>query len=252
MADHSFSETPKPTPKRERKDRTGDYPNVPESPTEPGRELEVRLKAPGWQGANVIGIFILLLLCSGCFVLPIGGLVQGGGLSASGTGLGWLGLGVVLLGLWAYLVWLLVQQFRQTALGKPLVELSAHPLRPGVAYQLLFRWADVPPLDNLSVRLVCTEEVNYQQGTDTRTESAIVFSDSLWVLGGEDTDGEMSLPAAVRCPLPVPGGAMHSFHAPDNKVKWAIQVIGQFERWGAFDHQFPVTVYPPESSKAKS
>jgi hypothetical protein len=248
MPPSSFSDKP------ERGRRTGwkaDYPNVPKpAPSSPGQQLAVRLTAPGLMIAGILGGLVVLAVCSGFLAMPLVGLFQAG--EGGFTFSGWpLMVYVVVLALfWLLIFRYLVHQVRQSLVGKPVVEISDHPLWPGQTYRLVFHWSGAPRLQKMSLSLVCQEEARYRQGTDTQVEKKVVHVQHLWAR--HEASSDQSLPAEVPCEFLVPQEAMHSFEAKNNQVVWMIQVKGHFQRWGEFDHQFPLVVLPPRPPEART
>jgi len=154
----------------------------------------------------------------------------------------WLLVPFVLAGVWT--IYALVRQLLLTAgIGTTLLEISDHPLYPGRRYD-----AHVTQTGRLHVRwfqiqLVCQEQATYQQGTDTRTATAVVHRETVF----SQRKFDISPAAAFEAPFSfvVPAGAMHSFEAAHNAVSWALVVRGKMARWPEFERRFPLCVYPP-------
>jgi hypothetical protein len=128
-----------------------------------------------------------------------------------------------------------------TAIGPTLLEISAHPLLPGGEYRLLLSQSGRLDLRLLEVALVCREEATYRQGTNTRTEDREVCRVEVFRREGFEIRGE---PLEVECPVRVPAGAMHSFHADHNEIQWTLVVRGDLADWRPFQRSFPVIVHP--------
>jgi len=139
--------------------------------------------------------------------------------------------------------------FRQllvtTGIGPTLVEISDHPLRPRGSYEVFLSQAGRLRFRKLELSLVATEEARYRQGTDTRTETRCVHR--LPLFRREDFEIRGGEPLAVRCPLEVPAGAMHSFKSDNNALHWSLVVEGEVARWPDYRRSLPVVIYPESS-----
>ena len=118
--------------------------------------------------------------------------------------------------------WSVFHFFRQliklAGIGPTSVELSKYPLTPGNTYKLFLSQTGRVRLQLLKVELICEEHVTYNQGTDIRTETVVVFSNRLMRQRGVsltagrafETELEFELLASV----------MHSFNSTNNRVQW--------------------------------
>jgi hypothetical protein len=129
-----------------------------------------------------------------------------------------------------------------TGIGPTLVEISAHPLRPGAQYQLFVSQSGRLKMNSLEVALVCEEEATFRQGTNTRTETREVFRQP--VLRREAFEIYQGEPFESECVLSVPGGVMHSFKAAHNEIQWKLVVHGDAANWAGSLRSFPVVVHP--------
>jgi hypothetical protein len=98
--------------------------------------------------------------------------------------------------------------------------------------------------------LVCEEEVSYRQGTDTRTEKRRVHEQELYL------EQELAIDRGgsheVRRSFRLPPGAMHSFEASHNKVRWRIESEGKIPSWPDLKVHFPLIVYPPRDGGSRA
>lgn len=228
---------------------TEDYPFVPEYATitdSPGTRLAYRLaiSSPAWP---------LLWLGLGCafwnglvavFVLmAVGGFREG-------RPDWWLAAGLVPFV--AAGIGLIVYFIRQVlvigGVGPSLVEVSAHPFRPGRKYQVLLSQVGRLSLRMLELQLVCEEEATFRQGTHTRTERRCVWRRSLFSRRNFELGG--SVPFETQCEAEIPDRAMHSFKAAHNELNWKLVVKGRVVGWPEFCREFPVVVYPAAESPA--
>jgi hypothetical protein len=129
-----------------------------------------------------------------------------------------------------------------TGIGPTLLEISDQPLHPGRRYQLFLSQIGRLKLKSLDLFLVCDEETRYQHGTNTRTETRRVYEQP--VFRHAQSELRPGLPFEADCDLEVPAGAMHSFKADHNEVKWKLVVKGSAEGWPDYERSFPVVVCP--------
>lgn len=144
-------------------------------------------------------------------------------------------------------IWSVFQFFRQllklTGIGRTSIELSSYPLRPGQTYEVFLSQTARVRLKLLDVALICIEEATFNQGTDVRTESAIVYQHRLLRQRGVET--APGAPFKARFELVVPENAMHSFKSSNNRVQWKIVVTAQAKSWPRLNRNFAVSVHPP-------
>jgi hypothetical protein len=105
--------------------------------------------------------------------------------------------------------------------GRVEVEVSAHPLVPGGKIRVRVAQQGLVALRRVAVSLVCTEEVTYVAGTSTSTETKEVGRHAL----ADPDDHPGGLP--LECDCKVPADVMHSFAAPNNKIKWTVRVTAR-------------------------
>ena len=144
-------------------------------------------------------------------------------------------------------IWSVFQFFLQllklTGIGGTSIEVSGYPLSPGNTYQVSLSQTARVRLKLLDVALVCVEEATYRQGTDVRTESAVVYNHRLFRQRGVDT--APGVPFSTEFELAVPKRAMHSFKSSNNRVQWKIVVTAQAKSWPRLNRNFAVSVHPP-------
>ncbi len=152
---------------------------------------------------------------------------------------------VVATGAGMWLLYVLAGRLgRLTALGQTVVEISDHPLRPGGRYRLWVAQFGRLRLKVFRVLLICEEVAVFRQGTDQRKETQIVLAHELIRL--EDVAVEAAVPLELEEEFCIPPGAMHSFRAAHNEVRWEVVAEGLPLLWPPFRRTFPVLVYPNE------
>jgi hypothetical protein len=208
----------------------------------PGTRLAYRLPGDNILGWKLGGIITLCLLWNGIvltfFVAAINDLRIG---DPNGKVLALGLLPFTLVGLWL-LYFAGKRMYSAAGTGATRVEISAHPLMPGEAYELLVSQSGDLTMSSLSVALVCEEEATYRQGTDTRTERVPVYECEVY---RRDTIRiEPGLAFEDRCQFQLPEGAMHSFQAAHNEIRWHVVVTGEVAHKLHYQRRFPVVVHP--------
>lgn len=134
----------------------------------------------------------------------------------------------------------------QVSLGPTTVEISDHPLYPGKCYHVYVSQAGHLSMNWLQLRILCEEEATYQQGTNVRTETRPICSESVFYRS--DFAINPGVPFEHECELRVPEEAMHSFQSASNGVHWKLVISGDAAGWPTFEHTFPIIVYPCHSN----
>lgn len=134
------------------------------------------------------------------------------------------------------------QMLIHTGIGPTQVEISDHPLHPSASYQVYLSQSGRLWIRSLALSLVCEEAATYQQGTDLRTESKVVFDRQIF--RKTDFRIELGLPFEHQCTVEIPADAAHSFQSEHNAVNWKLVVRGEADAWPPFERAFPVIVHP--------
>lgn len=157
----------------------------------------------------------------------------------------WLAIGfaipLVLASLWS--IYSFIRQLlKLTGIGPTSLEISRYPLVAGETFDLHLSQPVRIPLKLVDIHLECHEEATYDQGTDTRTESKVVYRHRLFrqrnVAARRDKLFEIDFQ------LQVPERAMHSFKSKSNRVTWKIVVHGKVQGWPRIERNFAVSVLP--------
>ncbi|MGD9646068.1 MAG: DUF3592 domain-containing protein [Pirellulales bacterium] len=131
---------------------------------------------------------------------------------------------------------------RRLSLAPPIVEISAHPLRPGQSCDVLVIQAGGTKLTSYTLELVCEEQATFQQGTNTRTER---FSAASFGLASrEDFELRRGAPLELRASLQIPPDAMHSFLSVHNEIRWKLRVVARRAGLPDLERSFPLVVLP--------
>lgn len=211
----------------------------------PGTHLAYRLPMSSESSWRLLGAVLFCVLSAGvttaCVWLAIAAHVR--------ADADWL-LDISILPLGGVTAWSVSLVARQwtvsNAVGPTMIEIADHPLFPGETCELMVLQSGRLAVEWLEVTLVCTEQASYQQGTDVRSESSVVWRER--VLRCERFRIDDDQPFQRKCLATVPGGAMHSLCCPSNEIRWSIVVRGAAEGWPVFERCFPIVVYPPRTA----
>jgi hypothetical protein len=219
-------------------------PGVPQgrSVTEsPGMKLAYRLASEGSMARRALATAALALLWNAAWFVLLAIVVSGFLSGHPRWVLAFLLLPFGGIGIWAFRYFL--DALRQTAgVGATIVEISDHPLRPGMNYELFITQLGRLSLRRLRVELICEEETMFRQGTDVRIDRHVVFTKILCTERDLSIDPHRPWEQELR--LDLPADAMHSFRSAHNAVCWRITVSGDARPWPSFCLNFPVFVHP--------
>ena len=221
-----------------------DHPGVPACDNHvnsPGTQLRYRLPIESPESWTLLGFGLFAVLWNAILIL----LVVGAGLDLLGGRTDWLLIGLLVpfacVGIGGIVVFLRGLVLA-TAVGTTQLEISAHPLHPGGAYDVLLAQGGSGLFTSLDVTLELEEQATFRQGTDTRTEKLVVWRHpvqtwrGLQLASGQRFEG--------RTVVSLPPTVMPSFASEHNYVRWSIVVRGAPARWPAFTRVFPVVVFP--------
>lgn len=221
-----------------------DFPTVPFVPTTPGKVLAHRLEraglAPGCQFGCAVGMAAFWNGIVGVFAYKQIDRWN------KGQAVQWFEVlflvpfvlvGLLLVGAVVYTG---LQWFVSLLVGEVQVELSDHPLRGGSAARVHVAQAGLFPLGRVRVALVCTEEAIYVAGTSKSTAKQDVVNHPVADPDRSPDGGGLPLTAEFT----VPADAMHSFDAPNNKIKWTVRVAGRVLGVFRFRDEYAVGVVP--------
>ncbi|HEY4761999.1 MAG TPA: DUF3592 domain-containing protein [Thermoguttaceae bacterium] len=221
-----------------------EYPTVPQRfdiTSSPGTKLRYRLPietSPGWA---LFGTLLTCVIWNGIVAVMLYYALRGHILGDPQWILTIFLIPFVLVGV--FLIFFFFRQLLLTAgIGPTLLEISDHPLYPGMEYKIFLSQSGRLTMNILSLSLVCHEEATYQQGTNTRTETKEVFRQELY--RRDNFEIPPGIPFETDCQVTVPADAMHSFKSTHNKIDWKLVVEGNIAGWPDFKRAFSVIVYP--------
>ena len=253
----------------ELRQRRADLPTVPRDPRPPvagstfgfrivpsPRNLWGLIWATIFSVVSVALLSILVLICADSFGLQSQWVSQLGEISGSIAPdeisrlpeRPWMAAALILL-LTPACGWSIYHFFRQllklAGIGPTVIELSVYPLRPGQQVEGWISQSGRVRLKLFNVDLICQEEVTYNQGTDIRTETSIVYQAQLFRQRGLTLSAGKPFESPLQ--FEIPGSAMHSFKSTNNRIQWKIQVVAQAKNWPRLRRTFPITVHPVET-----
>ena len=125
----------------------------------------------------------------------------------------------------------------------PDIGISSTNLRSGddftLSYQQTFKGA--ADVTQFSIQLVLRESATYRRGTDTVTVTHDYLIQNFELAEKRFESGE-TLSQNLR--WAIPRGAMHSFEANRNKLRWLIKVKVGMKGWPDYDDEFEIKVLP--------
>lgn len=210
----------------------------------PGTVLRYRLPIESAENWTLFGLGLFAVLWNAVLVI----LAIGAGLNLAGGRIDWVLLALLVpfagIGV-AGVVSFVRELFLTAAVGTTQIEISDHPLHPGGRYSVLLAQSGAGLLHDLTLSLELVEQVTFVQGTDTRTESLVVFRQPVHAWHALQLDPGCRF--EERVPVAIPENTMHSFATEHNTVRWQLVVRGTPARWAPFVRIFPLVVHPADA-----
>jgi hypothetical protein len=215
------------------------------TPRVPGFEglLGCTAQAVIWIGATVASIVVIV-------ARPAERTGRFGAFPTWLAALGLIAFVLVALAILTLFLYPVVKALVTFGVGPTTLEVSDHPLVPGGRCEVFLSQSGRPKLNMTSLRvlLICEEEAKYPVEGATRTETRRVFEEG--IIARERIEAYAGSPFEVRGELRVPPGAMHSFVALHNQVRWKVVVQGQSALGPNFEREYPIVILPsPEVAK---
>ena len=134
-------------------------------------------------------------------------------------------------------------------LAPPAVTVTVQPLYLGESFRahVVQRVRKKVDVNSVTVKLICCEWVQYQQGTSTTTETHEVLS----VETELPVSGPIHPPDSIEGDIEftIPEDAMHSFSAADNRIDWLLRVHTDVANWPDYKSDISLNVaaaYAPQ------
>jgi hypothetical protein len=214
--------------------------------------LPYRLPCSSRPARSVLGCLFFTLFCNAVAVPPLAFVIAGRlGANWAKPGPPWpfqIVIALFALGGLACIVFFIYFAIAELlvaiAIGPTTVELSHHPLHPGAPIEVVLAQKTRRTIKMNSVRLlcVCEEQATKRDGNDVKTETRRVYEEE--VFAREQFELRPNMPFEAKTDLHIPPGAMHSFLAPHNQVRWRLVVRGDVAGWPNFEREFPIVVHP--------
>jgi hypothetical protein len=130
-----------------------------------------------------------------------------------------------------------------TRVAKPDIQISNTNLRSGEEFALSYQQGFKASVEvkRLALQLVLRESATYRRGTDTVTVTHDHLIQNFELAERPFQSGE-TLTQNLR--WAIPRGAIHSFEASRNRLRWLIKVKVEMKGWPDFDEEFGLTVIP--------
>lgn len=133
-----------------------------------------------------------------------------------------------------------VHSFLQLFNPKTVAVCSHTYLQPGSEFEISWlQKGNAKKIKKLIITLEGKEEVSYRQGTKTRTETSVFFSERIL-----ETSDPVEIASGYR-DVKIPEESMHTFEASSNKISWTMQIHGEISYWPDILDDFTIVVYPP-------
>jgi hypothetical protein len=126
---------------------------------------------------------------------------------------------------------------------KCLLELAQFPVHLGSPVRALFIVTGDVKLERLTLELYCSEDAKYQQGTNTRTETATTLYQQVLNEMGDDEfrSGNYQKPFLME----LPADGMHSFQSTHHAIRWHLMAMIDLKGWPPTKREYTLIVHPP-------
>jgi hypothetical protein len=140
-----------------------------------------------------------------------------------------------------------VHSFLQLFNPRTVAVCSHSYLQPGSEFEISWlQKGNAKKIKKLTITLEGKEQVSYRQGTNTRTETSVFFSERIL-----ETSDTADITSGFR-DAKIPNQSMHTFEASSNKIIWTLQIHGEIPYWPDILDDFTIVVYPPTNEVAAS
>jgi hypothetical protein len=130
-----------------------------------------------------------------------------------------------------------------TRVGKPEIQISNTNLRSGEQFALSYQQTFKSNVDvkRFAVQLILREAATYRRGTDTVTVTHDHLIQNMDLPAQQYQSGQA---ISQNLNWNIPRGAMHTFEASRNKLRWFIKVTVEMNGWPTYNEEFGLTVLP--------
>jgi len=126
---------------------------------------------------------------------------------------------------------------------RPVLIVSAPAVPLGATLGVRWRFTgNVRRIVKLTISLVAREEATYRRGTSATTDRIVFVNTVLFdsVDRAQFASGSMN--------VEIPRDSIHTFSAPNNRIRWMLHVHGDIRKWPDVNAEFPITVLPRETA----
>jgi hypothetical protein len=130
-----------------------------------------------------------------------------------------------------------------TRVNKPALQISSTSLRSGQEFTLTYQQGFKSNVEakRLAVRLILRESATYRRGTNSVTVTHDHLIQNFELPERQFQAGETFNQTFHWA---IPRGAMHSFEASRNRLRWLVDVSVEMKGWPTYEEMFALTVLP--------
>lgn len=122
---------------------------------------------------------------------------------------------------------------------RPIVAVSRTKIALGDPLEIFWRFSGkATSVQQLEITLDGSERATYRRGTSTYTDTERFARITL-----KQTDQSSEIESG-SVTINIPATTMHSFNGTDNKVLWALRIVGKIRWWPDVEQTFPITILP--------
>ena len=141
------------------------------------------------------------------------------------------------------LIYALVRGLMQAMVPRPLLKVSASPLRLGDRLEIRWNYTQsVASITQMTLTLVGREEATYRRGTTTTTDKNEFARFTIADLKMQNQI------ASGRTEITIPLDVVPSFAANNNRIVWVLELKQQVRNWPDTKQEYPLTLNPAEVS----
>lgn len=123
---------------------------------------------------------------------------------------------------------------------RPIITVNSAEIPLGETLEASWRFSgSAHCIDKLTLTLEMREEATYRRGTRTYTDKETVYKTTLYESFG------IGRVASGSCAQILPGNAMPTFEASNNKVIWELKLQASIPRWPDISLEYPIRTLPP-------
>ncbi len=146
---------------------------------------------------------------------------------------------LLFVGIGALMIWGTIYQAMQLFNPKVSIAMSNGAVVPGDTVDIAWEIAtNASQLQQLELSMIGEEVVTYRRGTSTTTDRSIFQKIPIATV---TTESEMRFGSTT---VTLPSPMIHSFVAPNNEIRWSIEVVCKIRWWPDVYQKMPFAVCP--------